>query len=273
MTRFTDTLNIPLGTTGNYSAIANLHTLQFTVTHTHYCPQSATLSTSRFLVTDFNIVIITVSLSLQHTWSLLFTARLPTELSRLLRYLPTANSETLNPILCCNCQLSRCHFFSIIFAELNSRLLTWNSGTWLILKVKVTLRLAVYRQSVRLDVRPLEAHDQRLFFQLNSCGNSSYVTSSLTKRWGCLLWICLTFRQLTHSSESESYVTTDDQSASLSWYKAPIRSLRPDFFSVRNTEYVWKLRSWFRGAPSLTRGRVCLLYVPLALASAVFLGS
>jgi hypothetical protein len=44
------------------------------------------------------------------------------------------------------------------------------------------------------------------------------------------------------------------------------------FFSFRNTEYVWQLRSWFRGTPSLTRGRVCLLYVPLALASAVFFG-
>jgi hypothetical protein len=31
-------------------------------------------------------------------------------------------------------------------------------------------------------------------------------------------------------SESESYITTDGQSASLSWYKAPIRGLRPDFF-------------------------------------------
>jgi hypothetical protein len=31
-------------------------------------------------------------------------------------------------------------------------------------------------------------------------------------------------------SESESYVTTDGQSASLSWYKAPIRGLRPDFY-------------------------------------------
>jgi hypothetical protein len=46
---------------------------------------------------------------------------------------------------------------------------------------------------------------------------------------------------LTHEliAESESYVTTDGQSASLSWYKAPIRGLRPDFFFVRNTEYVW----------------------------------
>jgi hypothetical protein len=30
-------------------------------------------------------------------------------------------------------------------------------------KVRVTLRLAVYRQSVFLGVKPLEAHDQRLF--------------------------------------------------------------------------------------------------------------
>jgi hypothetical protein len=35
---------------------------------------------------------------------------------------------------------------------------------------------------------------------------------------------------LSIESESESYVTTDGQSASLSWYKAPIRGLRPDFF-------------------------------------------
>jgi hypothetical protein len=44
------------------------------------------------------------------------------------------------------------------------------------------------------------------------------------------------------------------------------------FFSVRNTEYVWQLRYLFRGTPSLTRGRDWLLYVPLVLASAVFLG-
>jgi hypothetical protein len=73
-------------------------------------------------------------------------------------------------------------------------------------------------------------------------------------------------------SLSLSHVTPYGQSASLSWYKAPIRGLRPDISSVRNTEYVWQLRSWFCGAPSLTRGRACLLYVPLALASTVFLG-
>jgi hypothetical protein len=40
--------------------------------------------------------------------------------------------------------------------------------------------------------------DPRLefFFQLNSCGNSPYVTSSLTRRWVCLSWICLAFCQV-----------------------------------------------------------------------------
>jgi hypothetical protein len=68
-------------------------------------------------------------------------------------------------------------------------------------------------------------------------------------------------------TESESYVTTDGQSASLSWYKTPIWAYDQIFIAVRNTEYVGQLRSWFRGAPSLTRGRVCLLYVPLAHAN------
>jgi hypothetical protein len=64
------------------------------------------------------------------------------------------------------------------------------------LKVEVTLRLAVYRQSVRLGTKPLETHDQRFFFQLNPCGRSPYVTSSLTRRLDCLLRICLAFRQV-----------------------------------------------------------------------------
>jgi hypothetical protein len=54
-------------------------------------------------------------------------------------------------------------------------------------KVRVTLQLAVYRQSVRLGVKPLECHYQRFFFQLNPCGNSPYVTSCLTRTFVCLL--------------------------------------------------------------------------------------
>jgi hypothetical protein len=42
-----------------------------------------------------------------------------------------------------------------------------------------------------------------------------------------------TVSHITNSSESESYVTTDGQSASLSWNKASIWGLRPDFYSCQ----------------------------------------
>jgi hypothetical protein len=48
---------------------------------------------------------------------------------------------------------------------------------------RITLRLAVYRKSIRLGDKPLEAHDQRFFLQLNPCGHSLYVTTSLMRRW------------------------------------------------------------------------------------------
>jgi hypothetical protein len=35
-----------------------------------------------------------------------------------------------------------------------------------------------------------------IFFQLNPCDNSVYVTSSLTRRWFCLIRICLAFLQV-----------------------------------------------------------------------------
>jgi hypothetical protein len=46
-------------------------------------------------------------------------------------------------------------------------------------RVRVTLRLAVYRQSV-LTTSPLRL-TTRFFFQLNTCCHSPYVTSSLTR--------------------------------------------------------------------------------------------
>jgi hypothetical protein len=54
-------------------------------------------------------------------------------------------------------------------------------------KVKITLRLVVYHQSIRLGAKPLKNHDQRLFSQLRPCGNGLYVTSSLTRKWVGLL--------------------------------------------------------------------------------------
>jgi hypothetical protein len=64
-------------------------------------------------------------------------------------------------------------------------------------RVRVILRLAVYRQSMRLGIKPLETNNQRFFFfKLNSWGNSPYVTYFLTRTCVCLLWICLAFRQV-----------------------------------------------------------------------------
>jgi hypothetical protein len=67
------------------------------------------------------------------------------------------------------------------------------------------------------------------------------------------------------SSQSQSHIATDGQSVSL--------GVEPHLGPM--TRYLllfdsWQLQSWFCGAPSLTRGRVSLLYMPLALASTVF---
>jgi hypothetical protein len=55
----------------------------------------------------------------------------------------------------------------------------------------VTLRLAVYRQSVRLGVNPLRLTTSIFVFQLNTCGYSPYVTSSLTRERVCRLQLLL----------------------------------------------------------------------------------
>jgi hypothetical protein len=67
--------------------------------------------------------------------------------------------------------------------------------------------------------------------------------------------------------QSQSYITTDGQSASLSWNKAPIWGLRPDLC------YCQTVAVCSCGALSLTRGRVCRLQLLLALASTVIVWS
>jgi hypothetical protein len=62
-------------------------------------------------------------------------------------------------------------------------------------------------------------------------GNSSVTTRN--NKGSCVF--CRTDRRANRLAESESYVTTDIQSASLSWYKVPIWGLRPDFYC--RTEY------------------------------------
>jgi hypothetical protein len=66
---------------------------------------------------------------------------------------------------------------------------------------------------------PLRPKTRDFFFQLNSCDNSPYVTSSLTWRWVCLLWICLAFSQVYiphvyHVIEKSSFCTTHKSSVS-----------------------------------------------------------
>jgi hypothetical protein len=67
--------------------------------------------------------------------------------------------------------------------------------------------------------------------------------------------------------QSQSYITTDGQPASLSRNKAPIWAYDQILIIV------WQLRVCGVGAPSLTRGRVCRLQLLLVLASAVIFRS
>jgi hypothetical protein len=93
------------------------------------------------------------------------------------------------------------------------------------------------------------------FFQLNTCGNSPYVTSSVTRRW-----------VPTTSSHSQSHIATDGQSISKPWCRAPSGAHDQILITL------WHLRSCFCWVPSLTRGRACLLYMLLSLANVVFFG-
>jgi hypothetical protein len=67
--------------------------------------------------------------------------------------------------------------------------------------------------------------------------------------------------------QSQSHISTDGQSVSKSWCRASSGAHDQIFITF------WQLRSYFCESPSLSRGRVCLLYMLLVLASVVFLGS
>jgi hypothetical protein len=74
-----------------------------------------------------------------------------------------------------------------------------------------------------------------------------------------------------YTSQSQSYLTTDSQSASLSWCQATIRT-RDQFFFLLEI-FLSQLRICYFMAPSLTRGWVCNLLLLLGNVSAVPLGS
>jgi hypothetical protein len=58
-------------------------------------------------------------------------------------------------------------------------------------RVRVTLRLAVYRQSIHFGDKPIETQELQFSFQLNTCFPSLYVTSSLTRGSVCSLQLLL----------------------------------------------------------------------------------
>jgi hypothetical protein len=136
---FIDHVYTPLGTTSNYSVTANLHNSQITTPTAKPFPACCAFI-SRVLATDLN--------------SGDFSASRSQVLSS---HLPVQNS-TLNSLLTTNNQAGGHSYTSL--HRLNFRLTT----NWVKIKVGVTLRLAVYRQSVHLGVKPLETHDQRFLF-------------------------------------------------------------------------------------------------------------
>jgi hypothetical protein len=69
------------------------------------------------------------------------------------------------------------------------------------------------------------------------------------------------------STTSQSHIATDGQSVSQSWCRAPSGALGQILITL------WQLRSCFVGRPLWREDGSCLLYMLLALASAVFLGS
>jgi hypothetical protein len=169
-----------------------------------------------------------------------------------------------------------CHKFSyvyIIYARLLSAQaqysrscsiicsLHYNSSlnTWTVIRlsarVRVTLRLTV-NQSVCLGVEPTLWTFEQILLPFQEFGSGICCPISV----GRPLWreagSVLCKPQSSHMSVGEvrwGYFTTDGQSVSMSWYRAPLWDLRPDITSCRNFA-VWNLRSCFCGVPSLTRG-------------------
>jgi hypothetical protein len=137
----------PLLTTSNYSAVANPQTLQTTTAPAKSFPDCCVL-TSRSLATASN----SGDSSASRAQVLLSQPPVQNSCqlsSRLQRHLFSSFLAELNCIA--DPQRTRCHLFSVPSAKVKVRV-----------KVKATLRLAVYRQSVRFGVKPLETHDQRL---------------------------------------------------------------------------------------------------------------
>jgi hypothetical protein len=160
-----------LGTTSNYSAIANLHTLQFTDANTKSSP-ACTVFNSRFLVTDVN------------SWDSSFSRAQVLLVQRISRNrTPSIPNSTIAPSLLSltcwaqqNCQPSNPSIPSESESE-SELLYPW----------RFTARQFVLATSL------LRLTTSNFIFQLNICSYSPYVTSSMTRGWVCRLQLLLVF--------------------------------------------------------------------------------
>jgi hypothetical protein len=106
-------------------------------------------------------------------------------------------------------------------------------------RARVTLWLAVYRLSVHLGDKPLEIHDTQFFSQLNTCGHSPSVTSSLTRGWVCRLQLLLVLASAV-ILRSESCGTHDR--ILLSQIRGPSNLSWAEWVTLRMTAYRHSVR-------------------------------
>jgi hypothetical protein len=127
------------------------------------------------------------------------------------------------------------------------------TGNWILcvrVKVRDTLRLAVYRQSVYLGVKPLETQRPRtFFFQLSPCGHSPYVTPSPTRSWLVSYEYAWPFVKCMYRTYSQKYFTTGGlPPISSSWRQAPWDSRHSNvIFQLNSCGYIPYVTSESRG--------------------------
>jgi hypothetical protein len=107
------------------------------------------------------------------------------------RFLATASDSEDSSAQCSlrYCPANIPHLFSASLVELKSQLTQSESKSNLLCDWRFTASQFVLMSSPWSPTT-------RDFFYLNPSGNSPYLTSSLTRRWVCRLWICLAFRQM-----------------------------------------------------------------------------
>jgi hypothetical protein len=93
------------------------------------------------------------------------------------------------------------------------------------------------------DVTQIQRNERKTANNCKCCIKYCSVFRFWDTQFGLLIRFISILTTITYNNESESDVTTNGQSASLSWYKAPIRGLRPDFYF--RTEYGIRLTVTF----------------------------